>query len=246
MSQMEDSINSYKIKKFVSAVYISILSGRNFFKVMTNYKYSKSQLNQDLFALSVILRKRQEFKDVFFVEFGAADGVLHSNTWLLEKLGAQGLLAEPCKSAFQKLTYNRTSILDSRCVFAESRQSIVFQEMTDNQLSKISEIDSSAIRSHKQIILDSYLVETVSLRDLLLEHHVPYNISYLSIDTEGSELQIIEKFNFEIYRFDFISIEHNFRNDRYQIDLLLKLAGYKKVHSRISRFESWYINAHES
>ena len=55
---------------------------------------SRSQLRQDLFALS-----QAEFKrDGFFIEFGATDGVELNNTVLMEQaFGWSGILAEPAR-----------------------------------------------------------------------------------------------------------------------------------------------------
>jgi hypothetical protein len=43
-------------------------------------------------------------------------------------------------------------------------------------------------------------VQATSLNDLLLSHNAPTNIDYLSIDTEGSELDLLLSFDFERYR----------------------------------------------
>ena len=55
-----------------------------------------------------------------------------------------------------------------------------------------------------------YAVETVTLLNLLAEHSAPKLIHYFSIDTEGSEFEILKDFNFERYRFDFLSVEYNY------------------------------------
>lgn len=61
---------------------------------------SMSQLGQDLWVLEQTNYKRGGY----FVEFGATDGVMLSNTWLLEEeFGWTGLLAEPNPKFFAKL-----------------------------------------------------------------------------------------------------------------------------------------------
>lgn len=234
-------MNSYKLKKLMSAICIAFFSRQFFFRILMLYKYSLSQFNQDLYFISLMLRKKQQYDQIYFVEFGAADGILHSNTWLLEKLGGNGLLAEPCKSLYDKLVENRRSVLDPRCVHSTSGQKIFFEEMLNKQLSKISQVEKSLIRSNVQETESSYLVETVSLQDLLTDHLAPAVINYLSIDTEGSELSIIRNFDFESYQFDFISIEHNYRADRQEIHALISSKGFKRVHSKLSRCDYWYV-----
>jgi FkbM family methyltransferase len=180
-------------------------------------------------------RRGIKHKDIYFVEFGAADGILHSNTFLLEELGARGILVEPCKSFHNSLyTYKR-------CVHASSGEKVLFEEMTNKQLSKIAGIQKSLVKSHDQAVLDNYEVTTVSLQDLLKQHSAPKLIDYLSVDTEGSELSILKPFDFSEYSFNFISVEHNYRADRKEIHNLLSLQGYKRVHKRLSRCEYWYV-----
>jgi len=52
-------------------------------------------------------------------------------------------------------------------------------------------------------------VETVSLNDLLLSQAAPPRIDYISIDTEGSELAILEAFDFARWDVRLFTIEHN-------------------------------------
>ena len=56
---------------------------------------SKSASGEDLFVLSELGFKTNGF----FVEFGAANGIFLSNTWVLEKeFGWRGIIAEPARA----------------------------------------------------------------------------------------------------------------------------------------------------
>ena len=88
-----------------------------------------------------------------------------------------------------------------------------------------------------------YTVETVSLGDLLREHSAPETIDYLSIDTEGSELEILEAFDFQDYRFLAITVEHNHvQENRERIKNLLESKGYVNVLGNFSRWDDWYLH----
>jgi len=55
------------------------------------------------------LLKYLDFKDGFYIECGANDGVNQSNTWYFEKtLNWRGILIEPNKKIFKDLKKNRS------------------------------------------------------------------------------------------------------------------------------------------
>jgi hypothetical protein len=76
---------------------------------------------------------------------------------------------------------------------------------------------------------------------LLRENQAPKVIDYLSIDTEGSELEILQRFNFNEYIFNFITIEHNYRVERIALRDLLTQHGYIQILSQFSRYEDWFL-----
>lgn len=84
-------------------------------------------------------------------------------------------------------------------------------------------------------------VPTVTLSDLLRGHSAPKNIDYLSIDTEGSEYDILKEHDFNEYCFHVITCEHNFTEMREKIYALLSEKGYERVLPSISRWDDWYI-----
>ena len=63
----------------------------------------------------------------------------------------------------------------------------------------------------------------------------------MSIDTEGSELDIIKNFDFKKRTINIISIEHNYHKNREKIHSKLSTEGYKRVFEDLSRFDDWYI-----
>jgi len=201
-------------------------------------KLSKSQLDQDLFV-SYLLKEKTEG---FFVEFGATNGVDLSNSYLLEKqLNWQGILAEPGRSWHEKLHENRSCKIDMRCVYSLSGQKISFSDSVEPELSTISAYVNSDAHAVVRKNSIQYEVETISLNDLLEFHCAPKEIDYLSIDTEGSELEILNAFDFSRYDTSIITVEHNYTENRKKIHSLLSRNGYERVFEQYSQFDDWYV-----
>lgn len=206
-----------------------------------NRDRSRSQILQDLWVSYELGEKRGGF----FVEFGATNGVTNSNTWLLEKeYGWQGILAEPNPFWHDALAQNRSSRKDRRCVSSSSGERVRFlaTNAVDPELSGVAEFASgdhfAAVRSAGQEIE----VETVSLNQLLAECNAPRRIDYMSIDTEGSEYDILRSFNFSRYTIDLLTVEQN-RQTEAAIQAVLTKHGYKRVFAEFSQWDGWYVHS---
>jgi len=219
--------------------FIRALSPVNYELVLSLLEKSKSQLRQDLFVLSELGYRREGY----FVEFGATNGIDLSNSYLLEtEFSWTGILAEPGRVWKKELQSNRpNSSIETLCVWKDSNSILTFNETEDPELSTIDIF--SGKDSHKDSRQDakSYQVHTISLNDLLIKHNAPKYIDYLSIDTEGSEYEILRAFAFEKYAFGVITVEHNFTPQRELIFALLTKNGYRRKYENISSFDDWYV-----
>ena len=199
---------------------------------------SRSQLRQDIFALSEIGFK----KSGFFVEFGAADGVYLSNSYLMEKeFSWNGILAEPALRWHDALRRNRSCNIESDCVWSSSGSTLTFNEVDEGEFSTISEFTDTDVNRHHRTHGSTYEVKTISLNDLLDKYNAPQRIDYLSIDTEGSEFDILSNFDFGKRQFTVITVEHNYGNTRSQIHSLLTSKGYIRKLEALSQFDDWYV-----
>jgi FkbM family methyltransferase len=199
---------------------------------------SKSQVGQDLLALISSGARR----DGFFVEFGAGDGIGLSNTYLLEKeFGWTGVLCEPARNWHSALRRNRSCQIDFRCVYSKSGEFVNFSENYIGELSGITEFSGASESGLLNKNIASYDVETISLIDLLEYYKAPSHVDFLSMDTEGSEYEILRDFDFSRYSFGAISVEHNYSANRLKIRDLLLDKGYKQVYPELSDFDDWYV-----
>jgi FkbM family methyltransferase len=207
-----------------------------------NRKLSFSQLRQDLFFAWILERIVGKNNGGFFVEFGATNGVTFSNTLYFENSGWAGLLVEPGKIWHSELVSNRNCLIDFRCVSNESNKLVEFNETQAPELSTIAVYSDQDHHSSLRKEGKHYQVDTVSLLDLLREHQCPAFISYLSIDTEGSELDILESFDFSAYSIGIMSIEHNYTQNRDKIQKLMESAGFTRILQNHSKWDDWYLN----
>ena len=91
-----------------------------------------------------------------------------------------------------------------------------------------------------------YEVETVSLNDLLAFWNAPRRIDYLSIDTEGSELDILQHFDFAAYDVRLITVEHNHTAQRPLIHDLLTAKGFRRKFESLSNVDDWYVRSDQT
>jgi FkbM family methyltransferase len=199
---------------------------------------SKAQLKQDIFVLSELDCKTGGY----FVEFGATNGVDLSNTYLLEtKFGWTGILAEPARVWHDALVANRKCCISFDCVWSKSHEELEFNEVGAADLSTIDVFSNGDEHAKIRKEGKKYNVYTVSLLDLLRKYKAPKEIDYLSIDTEGSEFEILNAFDFDAYKIKIITCEHNYTPMREKIYDLLTSKGYTRKFPNLSRFDDWYV-----
>jgi len=200
---------------------------------------SYSQIGQDLEVLNFYNKK-----DGFFIEIGASDGIFLSNTYLLEKdHNWKGICVEPVPSKFELLCKNRpNSFCCDKAVFNKTNENVMFNIWNTEDL--YSGITSN-IDCHTHTLQNNnteIVVNTISLIDLLETYNAPNFIEYLSLDTEGSEFEILRFFDFNKYIFGIIHIEHNSVEPRRTLirELLIK---NNYVYIRENRWDDVYYHS---
>jgi FkbM family methyltransferase len=199
---------------------------------------SESQLGQDLFVLNELKYK----KNGYFVEFGAGNGKHLSNTYLLEKkYNWSGILAEPAKCWHNDLLKNRTCSICFDLVNVDSGLDLDFFEFYSS--STLKKFEDKVVLNNLKINNEKakeYRVNSININDMLIKYNAPYLIDYLSIDTEGGELEILKSINFKKNKFKIITCEHNYKN-KDEISKFLRNNGYTIRFENNSFFDGWYV-----
>ncbi len=205
---------------------------------LANISRSSSQFLQDLWVAHELKSQREGF----FVEFGGADGIRSSNSYYLEtELGWTGVIAEPARAWYPALRNNRACDIDERCVWDRSGLTVTFNQPDIALHSTIDSYSDGDLHADSRRAGQRYAVETVSLNDLLAFWGAPKRLDYLSIDTEGSELDILTAFDFAAWDVQLITVEHNHSNKRQPIFDLLTSRGYVRRFEALSNVDDWYV-----
>jgi FkbM family methyltransferase len=175
----------------------------------------------------------------FFIDVGAFDGVLGSNTSYFEKhLQWRGIAFEPNPSAFEVLRATRSCRLIQGCAYYQDGQ-VPFLALSEREQRKGTK--SRPPRSMLSMIFDpthggamlsgipehmnqlqwvesirkpmklNQILGTVPCHriDTVLNDSGVKIVDYLSIDVEGAELEVLRGIDFEKVQVNIIGVEHN-------------------------------------
>jgi FkbM family methyltransferase len=196
-----------------------------------------SQAGQDKWVIDFFKEKR----DGYFVDIGAYDGLEISNTYVLEKeLGWDGVCIEPSIRMFKKLRNNRGCKLVNRAAYNR------------NEIVSFDDIGVSSLITN----IGKYKVGANTMGVILAEVNAPSVIDYVSLDTEGSEYEILQGFPFDRYEVILWTVEHNIcYGDKQRGDLKRNIFSILTTHhfTRVYEdvlclgdpkypFEDWYVN----
>lgn len=220
---------------------------KKFIEFINQFKFSfKSQLLQDFFAFFVI---NQNFKNTY-LEFGATNGIELSNSYMLENdLNWSGVLVEPDTQWINTLKINRpNSKIVNKCMWKSSGEKLNFFSSKQGELSTLEDFKYSDEESfpgntnERNLAGKNILVETLSLNDLIKQEFNEVCPSYISIDTEGSEYEILNYLDFTKYRPAVFTVEHNFTELQSKIEDLMYKNNFIRFFKNLTVFDAWYVS----
>lgn len=191
-----------------------------------------SQIGQDKFIYEQFFKDK---KQGFFVDIGAHDGMTYSNTYFFEKeLGWNGICFEPIPAIFEELQKNRKCICINSCVSAIDKgvKFIMvsgYSEMLSGMVSTYDPRHWNRLKNEIKKYGGSY--EIISLPsvcfNVAMKQYQVMKIDFLSIDTEGSELEILKSIDYDLVYIYVVCVENNY-NDL-SIKQFMETKGFKRV-----------------
>ena len=151
-------------------------------------------------------------------------------------MGWRGLCIEPVETAGYE---ERTCIVERQVVGSQPDQQVEFLVGKESSLSGTSVL----LGAHAETVGKTgttVVRNTTTLQTLLDKHRFPGYIDFLSLDTEGSEYEILKATDLNKYVFGHIAVEHNLEEPkRTRIRELLLANGF--VLDKEVEVDDWYV-----
>jgi FkbM family methyltransferase len=170
----------------------------------------------------------------YFVEIGANDPRQLSQTWRLEQLGCTGLLVEPQQKCYEKLVAARprSRVVRAACAAPEMRGTGSLHVAQSNVQSSLQQhVDDKGVH-----YIGQEAVPIVTVDDLLAQEP-PARVDFVSIDVEGTEMDVLRGFDLARWGPELLLVEdkvNNLEKHRY-----ISQHGYRLL--RRTGMNGWYV-----
>ncbi len=193
-----------------------------------------SQYGQDSFIHNNLL---SDTDSNIFIDIGAYDGIEGSNTKFFEEyLGWDGICFEPNPKLFERLQNNRKCQCVCGAAWDNNEQQIFrmiegYSEMLSGIVSELAPEHINRIEQECKTHNGKYVDVPVNCYDInsfLLTNDIT-NITYFSIDTEGSEFRVLKALDLNAIHIKIFSVENNYGDNT--VYNYLTNFGYRKAAS---------------
>lgn len=175
------------------------------------------------------------FKNGFFMDIGAHDGISINNTLYFENNNNwSGINIEPIPEVFNKLCINRPNSININCAvsnedgFADFVCNDGYTEMLSGLHKNYDPRHINRINIENKIMKGTSKLIKVPVKriETICDENNIKHIHYLSIDVEGAEFDVIKSINFDKVFIDIIDFENNYEDVSLPIVKYLESKGY--------------------
>lgn len=189
------------------------------------FKKSFSQKGEDLVIDQLLGYKKKGF----YVDIGAYDPTRFSNTKRFYLRGWTGINIDANPVLIKKFQEERKNDINLVLGIDEQNGLMTFNEFFPPALSTFSEKESKKYIQQGFKLIDKKQVQIKTLRYIFENYSNNQKIDFLSIDTEGMDLNVLKSNNWKKFRPQIVCVEIN-KNDR-NISNYLENQGYILRHT---------------
>lgn len=197
---------------------------------MHRVRNSYSQGGEDI-VIDGLLKNKQTG---FYVDVGANDPVRFSNTNRFYSKGWTGINIEPDPECFKRIADKRKRDINLNLGVGDTNAKLTFYKFSPHTLSTFSKADVAKYIKWGFKLLDKIKVPVRRLSDILDEYAPNKKVDFLSIDTEGYDLEVLKSNNWKKFRPKVVCIESTEQGEddlrmKNSLEEFLKDKGYRKT-----------------
>jgi FkbM family methyltransferase len=191
-------------------------------------------MNSAMSEPELVWRFFGEKTEGFFIDVGANDPFVMSQTWHLEQQGWRGILVEALPALASRLQASRPGcqVFQVACGPPDHPESVDFYEAAGSGLSSLQKNAIGGTAGYVAV----HKVPMLSLSEIITRADCP-KIDFLSIDVEGAEFDVVRGLDLTRNRPSLVFIEDHLYHLR--THRLLLRAGYQLV--KRTGLNNWYV-----
>ncbi len=188
------------------------------------YKKSYAQSGEDMILNTVLYN----VKNGFYIDVGASDPTVHSNTHYFYQKGWSGINIDALPGSMKKFQRMRPRDINLEIPISDKRGSLKYYMFSSSSYNTFCE-EIAAL--HKNILIGTKELETQKLSEVLDEHlNINMEIDFLSVDIEGMDYQALQSNDWNKYRPKVVVFEYKANNIKFieesKFNMFLNEKGY--------------------
>jgi FkbM family methyltransferase len=193
-------------------------------------KFTYAQEGEDIIAQALLPEANG-----FYVEVGAFHPVSISNTYLFYRKGWRGIVIDPVPEVVELFRQRRPNDLVVECAVSNEEGERRFDIM---QVGETNRLDGETVSEPAKAPLRSIQVRCRKLASIL-DEHLPTGkmIDFLSVDTEGHDLNVLQSNDWQRYRPRLVAVEDFLPEAESPVCRFMFQHGYKlMITAKMTRF----------
>lgn len=165
---------------------------------------SFSQEGEDM----ILFRIFESYSTGFYLDIGAHHPKRFSNTYFFYKRGWRGINIDAAPGSMKTFNIERTRDINIEAAISDKEEEVMFYVFEEPAFNTFDKKRAEIQVSNNRKLINQIKLKTKKLENIL-DESIPegQQIDFLSIDTEGYDLNILKSNNFDKFRPMFILVE---------------------------------------